>query len=110
MGRGSRRGGAGNSRLYLGRVDDKEQRSKLGQPARLCAIVTALAPICADNFRRDQDTAARLVELKKVSTWDQARFIGKGGWAKMPGIESADSAMARACATLILSDNVAEKS
>lgn len=73
------------------------------------AVVTALAPICADNFRRDEDTAARLVELKKVSTWDQARFIEKGGWAKMPGIESADSTMARACATLILSNKVAEK-
>jgi len=73
------------------------------------AVVTALAPICADNFRRDQDTAARLVELKKVSTWEQARFIEKGGWAKMPGIESADSAMARACAVLILSDKVAGK-
>ena len=73
------------------------------------AVVTALAPICADNFRRDKDTAARLVELKKANTWEQAGFIEKGGWANMPGIVSADSAMSRACATLILSDKVAEK-
>jgi D-arabinose 1-dehydrogenase-like Zn-dependent alcohol dehydrogenase len=73
------------------------------------AVVTALAPICADNFRRDEASVTRLVELKQVSTWEQAGFIQKGGWAKMPGIEAADTTMSRACATLILSDKVAEK-
>jgi hypothetical protein len=73
------------------------------------AVVAALAPICADNFRRDHASVERLVELKKVSTWDQAGFIQKGGWAKMPGIEAADTTMSRACATLILSEKVAEK-
>lgn len=73
------------------------------------AVVTALAPICADNFRRDQDTTARLADLKKVSSWEQAGFIEKGGWAKMPGIETADTTMTRACAALILSDKVADK-
>jgi len=73
------------------------------------AVVTALAPICADNFRRDQDSAARLAELKKVSSWEQASFIEKGGWAKMPGDQTSDSTMSRACATLILNDKVAGK-
>jgi len=67
------------------------------------AVVTALAPICADNFRRSGDAVARLDELK------QAGFIEKGGWAKMPGAQSADSTMSRACATLILDDKVAGK-
>lgn len=73
------------------------------------AVVTALAPICADNFKRDQESVARLDELKKVSSWQQASFIEKGGWAKMPGARSVDSAMMRACATLILDDKVAGK-
>lgn len=73
------------------------------------AVVTALAPICADNFRHDQDTAARLDELRKVSSWDRGSFIEKGGWAKMPGAQAVDSAMLRACATLILDDKVAGK-
>ncbi len=73
------------------------------------AVVTALAPICADNFRRGQDSAARLDELKKVSTWQQSSFIEKGGWAKMPGARDVDSSMSRACATLILDDKVAVK-
>lgn len=73
------------------------------------AVVTALAPICADNFRRDQDTVVRLAELKKISSWEQGSFIEKGGWAKMPGARSVDSSMTRACATLILDDKVAGK-
>jgi hypothetical protein len=73
------------------------------------AVVTALAPICADNFRRDQDATSRLADLKKVSSWEQGSFIEKGGWAKMPGIETADSTVTRACAALVLSDVVAEK-
>jgi hypothetical protein len=73
------------------------------------AVVTALAPICADNFRRAQESMARLDELKKVSSWQQASFIEKGGWATMPGAGSVDSSMSRACATLILDDKVAGK-
>lgn len=73
------------------------------------AVVTALAPICVDNFRSDPNSGARLVELKKVRAWDQDNFIEKGGWAKMPGTQDADSAMLRACAKLILDDKVAGK-
>jgi hypothetical protein len=73
------------------------------------AVVAALAPICADNFRRDQASVERLVELKKVSAWEQAGFIQRGGWAKIPGSEAADTTMSRACAKLILDDKVAGK-
>lgn len=66
------------------------------------AVVTALAPICVDNFQRSTNAPAQLVELKKISSWEQASFVEKGGWAKMPGKASIDSAMARACAELIL--------
>jgi hypothetical protein len=73
------------------------------------AVVAALAPICADNFRRDQASVERLVELKKVSTWEQAGFIQRGGWAKISGSEAADTTLSRACAKLILDDKVAGK-
>lgn len=73
------------------------------------AVITALAPVCAENFRRDQDSAARLVELRKVNSWEQGSFIEKGGWAKIPGAQGTDSTMLRACATLILDDKVAGK-
>lgn len=68
------------------------------------AVVSALAPICHDNFRRSTDASARLIELKKAGTWEQANLVEKAGWAKMPGSASIDSTMARACADLIVAD------
>jgi len=39
------------------------------------------------------------MELNKFSyPWDRETFIEKGGWAKMPGGETADAAVTRACA------------
>ncbi len=70
------------------------------------AVVSALAPICHDNFRRSTDASARLIEMKKASTWDQTSLVEKAGWAKMPGATSTDSTMARACAELIVADKL----
>jgi len=68
------------------------------------AVIGALAPICVANFRLDKESAAQLVALKKARSWEQASFVDKGGWAKMPGIASTDSAMSRACAEMILAE------
>lgn len=68
------------------------------------AVVSALAPICHDNFRRSTDAPARLIELKKANTWEQGSLVEKAGWAKMPGVANTDSSMARACAELIVAD------
>jgi hypothetical protein len=65
------------------------------------AVVAAVAPICVDQFQRSSDAAAHLVELKKVSTWERATFVEKGGWAVMPGSKSPDSGVAQACASLL---------
>jgi hypothetical protein len=63
------------------------------------AVVSALAPICVENFRHQVDSAAKLVEFKKVSSsWDRRAMIERGGWATMPGSDAPDSAVASACA------------
>src|SRR5947209_6060223 len=38
------------------------------------AVVEALAPICVDKFQRATEAPANLVELKKVSSWQQDTF------------------------------------
>ena len=68
------------------------------------AVVAALAPVCADNFRNGKDAAAQLAKLKGISSWQRADFVTNGGWAKIPGTKSVDTAMARACADLIVDD------
>ena len=71
------------------------------QSSTSSAVVKALAPICVDNFNRQANAAASLIELKKVSSWEQGSFIEKGGWATMPGGTSPDSAVARVCAEML---------
>jgi hypothetical protein len=65
------------------------------------ALVSALSPICVEKFEHSADAASNLVEFKKVSSWQQGSFIEKGGWATIPGGESANAAVAQACATML---------
>lgn len=66
------------------------------------AVVAALAPICADNFKKAKDASTQLVELKKAESWKQGEFVLKGGWAAIPGVATVDSAMATSCAEMII--------
>jgi len=68
----------------------------------VAAVVAALAPICVDKFQRQEDAAAKLIELKKMVAWNQASFIAAQGWATMPGSGAPKTlAVARACADLL---------
>jgi hypothetical protein len=75
----------------------------MAQKSATSAVVTALAPICVDKFQLAVDSPANLVELKKASSWQQATFVEKGGWATLPGSKTPDTAVARACAELLTS-------
>ena len=62
------------------------------------AITSVLAPICVERFQQQTDAAAKLIEFKKATSWDQRAIIEKGGWATTPGTEKINSAVANACA------------
>jgi hypothetical protein len=65
------------------------------------AVVAALAPICVDRFKRQDDAATKIGELGKASTWDRGNVVAKSGFATMPGAKEADSDVARACAEIL---------
>ena len=67
------------------------------------AVVTALAPLCADRFTRATDATASLAALKGADQWSRGDLVEKGGWATMPGTNAPDqvTAVARACAALL---------
>jgi hypothetical protein len=65
------------------------------------ALVTALAPMCADRFRQAKDVDLNMVGLKTVSSWMQDSYIEKGGWATFPGKASPERGVAQACADLL---------
>ena len=62
------------------------------------AVVAVLTPICVEKFEHQTDAAAKLIEFKKATSWDQRSLIEKGGWATMPGTDKSNSAVATACA------------
>lgn len=49
------------------------------------AIVAALTPICVAQFKTGANVQARLAALKEVKSWEQGDYVGKSGWATMPG-------------------------
>src|SRR5947208_16739863 len=69
-----------------GTAKDMVQRSTTS------AVVSALSPICVDKFQHTTGAAANMVELKKVSSYQQSSFIEKGGWATLPVCDTAKSA------------------
>ena len=62
------------------------------------AVVDVLAPICVEKFQHQTDAATKLIEFKKVSSWDRRSFIEKGGWATIAGTDAPNSAVVSACA------------
>ena len=78
-----------------GTANDTTQRSTKA------AVIAALSPICVDKFQHSTDATVNMTELKKVSSYQQGTFIEKGGWATMPGSDTANSSVAEACATTL---------
>jgi hypothetical protein len=66
------------------------------------AVVKRLAPICVLQAARDPARVGKLVALKGESSWQQGDYIGKQGWATMPGEQEPDRRVAEACAALLL--------
>lgn len=76
--------------------------SRMAEDRASAAVVAVLAPICVERFQRQDEAAAKLIELKKIVAWNQASFLAAQGWATMPGSGAPKTlAVARACAELL---------
>jgi alpha/beta superfamily hydrolase len=63
------------------------------------AFVSALTPICVAQFQKSADAQANLATLKQTKSWEQSDYVGKGGWATMPGSsDGPNRQVATACA------------
>lgn len=66
------------------------------------AVITALAPICADKFRHASNAQENLGKLKNISySWEKGQYVSQGGWATMPGNNEPYRGVAEACAELL---------
>jgi hypothetical protein len=67
------------------------------------AVVSALAPICANQFRQVPDAAAQQAALAAKSSWERRQLVEASPWARMPGSTEVADDVANACVGLILS-------
>jgi hypothetical protein len=63
------------------------------------AVLAVRAAICVAQFMKEPNHQEHLQALGKISSYQRAAFIAKGGWDKMPGEDTASSTVARACAS-----------
>jgi hypothetical protein len=54
------------------------------------AVANALAPVCIAQFRNTVNAPAMLKTFKALNSWEQGDYVGKGGWATMPGSVSKE--------------------
>ena len=66
------------------------------------AVVARLAPICVEQFKQDSEKDQKLKDLKETSSWERNDYVGKQGWATMPGEKESDSTVAGKCAELLV--------
>lgn len=72
---------------------------KLASGRADAAVVSALTPICVAQFQKAADAPAKLAALKEIDSWKQSDYVGKSGWATMPGSTAEpNSEVATACA------------
>ena len=68
------------------------------------AVVSALAPICVDNFRHAKNADENLGKLKAIGySWEKGTYVSQGGWATLPGSSEPNSGVAQACAEMLSS-------
>jgi len=75
---------------------------KMVETASQTAMVSALAPICADKFRLAAKADSGLIpKLNAVKSWERDGHLMKAGWATFPGGTEPDTKVAEACGTLL---------
>jgi hypothetical protein len=71
------------------------------------AVVSALAPVCADKFRALPDADAKKVALSKVDSWKRRDEFPKE-IVTLPGESYPSSALVDACYTMLVAPKSAE--
>lgn len=62
------------------------------------AVVERLAPICVEQYNQDSEKAEKHTAMMKIDSWNRGDYVGKQGWATMPGAEDSESRVSRECA------------
>jgi hypothetical protein len=61
------------------------------------AVLASQSAICVAQFMKQPGHEEKLKDFESEKSWERYKFIENGGWDKMPGQESADASVSRAC-------------
>jgi hypothetical protein len=64
-------------------------------------VVAALAPICVERLRSQDDAVVRTADLVKARIRERGAVVEKSGYATMRGSSGANSDAASACAEML---------
>jgi hypothetical protein len=87
--------------FYWGGWSLSSTADKMAKERSELAVVTALAPVCADKFRALPDAEAKKVALSKIESWKRRDEFPKE-LVTLPGESYPSSALVDACSTLLL--------
>jgi hypothetical protein len=75
----------------------------MAQQRSAVAVVEALVPVCIGQSKADPEFAGKLTQLKALtSPYQQREFIMSAGWATVAAADKPNSALAEACARVLL--------
>src|SRR4051794_35607995 len=87
--------------FYWGGWSLSSTADKMAKQRSELAVITALAPVCADKFRALPDAEAKKAALSKVDSWKRRDEFPKE-LVTLPGESYPSSALVDACSTLLL--------
>ncbi len=75
----------------------------MAQQRAAAAVTEALVPICVGQSKADPEFAAKMDQLKALtSPYQQREFVMTAGWATVASAEKPSSDLAEACAKVLL--------
>ena len=80
-----------------GWVTGATARSMAASQARV-AVVDVLTPLCLEQAKRDPEFAAKLIELKKATSYGRSDLVVKAGWGAVLGSTETNDLINRSCA------------
>ncbi|NVO56661.1 MULTISPECIES: hypothetical protein [Ruegeria] len=71
--------------------------NKLASEMARDQVIAALVPICHDMSRTDNQRLAKLATIQAATSYKRRDAVMDAGWATMPGSDSPNRDLAKAC-------------
>jgi hypothetical protein len=74
---------------------------KMAQTFATEEVTKAMVPVCLDMSNADLDRVAKLAVIQKASGYNRSKAVMDTGWATLPGTETPNRDLAKACVDVL---------